>query len=65
MEISSKTFNTLRLMAEFALPALATLVGTVLALFAVPASTIAIAVGVVAAVNVAVGAAVKYFRAKN
>lgn len=62
--MNSKAFNVLRALAEIYLPTLGTFSAAVLALFSVPAATIAIVVGIIAAVNTAVGAIVKYYRAQ-
>lgn len=62
--MNSQAFNVLRALAEIYLPVLGTFTGAVLALFAVAPATIAIAVGIIAAVNVAVGAIVKFYRAQ-
>lgn len=62
--MNSQTFNTLRALAEIYLPVLGTFTAAVLALFTVPAATIALVVGIIAAVNTAVGAIVKYYRAQ-
>jgi len=62
--MNSKAFNILRALAEIYLPTLVVFVGSVLAVFAVPTATIALVSGIIAAVNVAVGAIVKYYRAQ-
>ena len=62
--MNSQTFNVLRALAEIYLPTLGTFTAAVLALFAVPTATIALIVGIIAAVNTAVGAIVKYYRAQ-
>lgn len=62
--MNSSTFNVLRALAEIYLPTLGTFTAAVLALFSVPAATIALVVGIIAAVNTAVGAIVKYYRAQ-
>ena len=60
--MNSKAFNILRAMAEIYLPTLATLVAAIGAALSLPAS--ATVVGVIVALNTAVGAVVKYYRAQ-
>ena len=62
--MNSKAFNILRALAEIYLPTLLTATSATLALFSVPAETIAIVAGLIGVVNVAVGAIVKFYRAQ-